>query len=98
MGVMGLFEVGDASLAHQESAPDIDTLDQAKAFDLRLFRGRDIDGTGIIDQDVYLAKFGDGAGSDIPDLVLEADISLNRQHLPAAGSRDLFRGGIDRSF
>src|SRR5580658_2200766 len=95
--VCGL-QMRDAGLAHQEGPPDVYTLDQIVTLYFRLFRSRDIDRAGIVDQHIQLPEMSDRLRYHFPDLVLEPDITMQGQDFAVPGCGNLLCGGIDRSF
>src|ERR1019366_481485 len=87
-------QMRNAGARYQERAAAIDLMHQIVALGVGLQRRREADGTGVVDTDVDAAEFGDGARDCPLDLLLEADIALERER-PAAGLAYLLGGGMD---
>ena len=93
--VVGLAQVGQAGLGHDEGAARVDLLHQVEALDRQLAHGGEVDRAGVVDDQVDAAEALDGLLHGGGDDALVADVADDRQRL-AAGGLDLLRGGVDR--
>src|SRR5262249_41376566 len=83
-----LFQVGDARLRAHERAARVDAVHEVVLLHRRRLGAGQVDGRGVVDQDVDAAEGLHGLLDRLGDLVLEADVDRERERL-AAGRDDL---------
>src|ERR1700733_2154964 len=79
---------------HQESASRIDLVHQIEPLHVDVGDGRELNGAGIVDDDIDAAEFCRGLVQRVAHHGLVADVDDEGQRL-AASALDLFGGGID---
>ena len=94
--MIGLAQVLERGLAEDEGAARVDLLHQVEALHLELRHRREVDGGGVVDDDVDAAEALGGLLDRCGDPVGVADVADDRQR-PPAHLLDLLRGGVDGS-
>jgi hypothetical protein len=97
MRVRRIRQMRDAELRGQISAARVDLVHEVEALHVRLGRLRQIDGAGVVDQDVDAAELLRGLRDGCGELGIVADVAKDRQPL-AAGFVDLLGRGVDRAW
>ena len=88
--------MGQGGLAAQIGSARIDLMHQIETLHVEFVDAAQIDGAGVVDQNIDAAKGFDGFLHRRLDLIVEADIAGQRQRL-AAGRFNLRRRRIDRA-
>lgn len=97
VGVARLDEVRQAVLGDHEGSSDVNLVHEVVPLHVKLESSCQVDGRGIVDEDIYSAESIDNLLNALLDALLVPDVTLQRESLSAC-LLDLFRRGVDGSW